>query len=211
MTGEEFEGLLARGRELRNTEYKGPGPRTSAMLVGKVMRAMFGMANLQDGGIVFIGVDEQSKVLVRTGMSEHDMKTWTHDDLAAKLENYADPAIEFDIEQFEHEGKHYVAIRVHEFEDLPILCKKEYKAPDGKGSSEQIMRQGACYVRPRHKPETSDIPTQAEMRDLLDLATRKAVRRFIRQADAAGISVGGTTQLSDTGRFAAQVRQMSEA
>lgn len=43
------------------------------------------------------------------------------------------------------------------------------------------------YVRPRGKPESVPIPNSAEMRALLDLATAKGVREFVRVAEGAGL------------------------
>ena len=53
-----------------------------------------------------------------------------------------------------------------------------------------MLREGACYVRTRRKPETSEIPTQADMRDLLELAIEKGVIRYIEQARRVGLIVG---------------------
>ena len=46
------------------------------------------------------------------------------------------------------------------------------------------------YVRPRGKPESVPVPNSAEMRALLDLATAKGVREFIRVARDAGLPLG---------------------
>ena len=209
MTSADFAQLLARGRELRNVEFKAPGPRSSQFLLGKVLRAMLGMANLQDGGLVILGVDEVNNTLVASGISEGDLQTWSHDDLAATMGNYADPAVEFDVESFDFEGKQFLALRVYEFEDVPILCKKAYVLKED-NRDKVVLRQGACYVRNRHKPATTEPPTQAEMRDLLDLATRKGVRRFVQQAQAAGLAVAGPVQPDDASQFRAQAQQIWE-
>lgn len=54
---------IALGREQRGVEFKGPGPRSSKHLCGKVLRAMMAMANRRDGGFVVIGVDENGQRL----------------------------------------------------------------------------------------------------------------------------------------------------
>ena len=205
MTPEDFSEILARERELRNVEFKAGGPRTSKFLLGKVLRAMLGMANHQDGGRVIIGVEEVNKALTPSGISEEHAKTWTHDDLAAILGNYADPAIEFDVTRFQHNDRLFVELRVYEFEDIPVLCKKEYVYEE-----KQVIRAGGCYVRNRHKSATSEIPSQAEMRDLLDLATRKALRRFVQQAQEAGLSLSSPHLTSDDDRFREQINAMWE-
>ena len=85
-----------------------------------------------------------------------------------------------------------MVIQVEEFADVPVLCKRDY--PD-------VLRAGACYVRPRRKPETTDIPTYADMRDLLDLAIEKGVRRLLAQAQRAGLFVPPVITSIDQERF----------
>ena len=69
---------------------------------------------------------------------------------------------------------------VSEFDDLPHLCKRDFP---------NELQDGAIYVRPRGKPESRQ-PSLADMRDLLDLATTKGVREFVRRAGQAGIPLG---------------------
>jgi predicted HTH transcriptional regulator len=198
MTDEEFAELLALGHERRGIEFKGPGPRSAAVLFAKVVRAMLGMANQQDGGMVIVGVDENAGVLTPSGISLTDLATWRYDDIAAGIASYADPLVAFDIEEREQDGRRFLVIRVHEFEDVPVICKKEFPA---------ILRPGACYVRTRRKPETSEIPSQTEMRDLLDLAINKGLRKFISRAMAAGLlhSAVPAAPVSDSDAYRAQL------
>ena len=50
-----------------------------------------------------------------------------------------------------------------------------------------------------------EIPTQADMRDLLDLATEKGVRRFVAQARVAGLSLSGELPSTDAELFHKQL------
>ena len=40
------------------------------------------------------------------------------------LNAHADPDIDVEVVRFEHGGRHVVAIQVHEFKDVPVICKK---------------------------------------------------------------------------------------
>ena len=60
-------------------------------------------------------------------------------------------------------------------------------------------------MRTRRKPETAEIPTQEDMRDLLDLAVEKGVRKFITQAHAAGLSVSGQRPPTDEELFESEI------
>ena len=178
MTDQEFAEILALGRETSGTEFKGPGPRSDRRVFAQVVRAILGMSNRRDGGRVIVGVEDNRNVLNPVGLNEEDLATWNYDDVADGIAAYADPGVSFDLEVREYNGGRYVVLHIQEFEDIPVLCKQPYQ---------DVLRNGACYVRPRRKPETTEIPTQADMRDLLDLATEKSLRRFIAQAQRAGL------------------------
>ena len=178
MTDEEFVQLLALGRELGGLEFKGPGPRSDRQLFSQVVRAVLGMANRRDGGTVVIGVEDNQTSLTPVGLTDEDLATWSSDAVADGIAVYADPSVSFELQTPAHAGRNYVTIEVREFEDIPVLCKRDFQ---------NVLRNGACYVRTRRKPETSEIPAQAEMRDLLDLATGKGVRRFLARAESTGM------------------------
>ena len=67
--------------------------------------------------------------------------------VANSIDEYADPSLAFELSQVILDGRDFIAIEIHEFEDIPILCKKTYG---------DTLRKGACYTRPRRKPETPE-------------------------------------------------------
>jgi predicted HTH transcriptional regulator len=144
------------------------------------------MANHRDGGLVILGVEDKNNTLTPVGLTKTDLATWNYDDISSSLAAYADPSVSFDRQILEYNGVSYIILRVHEFEDIPVLCRQDYSK-----SAEVVLRKGACYVRSRHKPETSEIPSQEDMRDLLDLAIDKGVRKFVARGVKAGLfSIG---------------------
>lgn len=180
MTDEEFAEELALGHETSGVEFKGPGPRSNRQLFAQVVRAVLGMANRRDGGRVIIGVEDNNGVLNPVGLIEHDLATWRYDHVADGIARYADPSVSFDLELKEYNGNQYVVLEIDEFADIPVLCKIDYQG---------ILRNGACYVRSRRKPETSEIPTQEDMRDLLDLATEKKLQERLALLQRVGLIV----------------------
>jgi len=178
----EFREILAFGREQHGVEFKRGGSRkTDKRLLAKVIRAVLSMANRRDGGRVIVGVAEDNVGnLISNGILEEDLQSWKHDNLADSVAEYADPSVSFETEIFVFEGKNFLLIEVDEFEDIPVICKKDF---------ENVLRSGACYVRARRKPETVEIPTQADMRDLLDLAIDKGVRKFVSRAERSGLKL----------------------
>ena len=207
MTEQDFESLLARGYETNGVEFKGRGNSTDSALLAGVIRAMLGMANRRDGGLVIIGVESDS--LDPVGFDDDEIKAWlSYDELAAQVNEYASPSVRFDLEAQAFRGRKFVIIRVHEFEDIPILCAKDYHGP-GKGPP--VLRRGACYVRASHKPETSEIPSEEEMRELLELAIDKGVRKFVTRAQKAGLFPpisGAPAPPSDEALFEKQIEDI---
>ena len=193
MKEEEFQELLELGHELSGIEFKGPGSRSDKPFFAKVARAALGMSNRRDGGRVVIGVGQDaSGAPTPLGLSKKEVATWDYDSLADSLDEIADPNVIFEVVPVNHDGKDFVVIEVAEFADIPVLCSRNYQS---------ILRRGACYVRPRRKPETSEIATQEDMRDLLDLATKKRLRKFLEQAAAVGFPIVRLAKLGDSDLF----------
>jgi hypothetical protein len=178
----ELEAALAGGYELRGFETKGPGPRTESHLFAKVTRAALGLGNHRDGGHVVIGIDDDKLAAMLPGLNGTDLGSWvSYDDVARKMAEYADPPLRFEVAALElSSGATVVVIEVSEFEDIPHLCKKAY---------EPVLRQGALYVRPRKVPETSEVASSVEMREVIELATEKALRTYVGTAERAGLTV----------------------
>ena len=200
MDEQEFRELIAIGHEQSGVEFKGPGSRTDKPLLAKVIRAALGMANRRDGGRIIIGVNEDDNgAPIPTGISDQHLDTWSYDELAYLLDEFSYPNVLFDLKTKKFDGKNFVVIEIREFDDIPVLCNRNYG---------EVLRKGACYVRPRRKPETSEIPAQADMRDLLDLAVEKRLRKFIATASKAGLLPTPAGLPSDSDRFNQQVKSL---
>ena len=180
---QELEAVLSGGYELRGFELKGAGLRRDGHLFARVTRAALGMGNLRDGGHIVIGIDDADPAAMLPGLDEAQLASWlSFDDVSRKMAEYADPPLAFAIASVTlSKGVDVAIIEVSEFEDIPHLCKKGY---------EPVLRAGALYVRPRKLPETSEVATSVEMREVVDLATEKALRAFVSAADR-GQGLGG--------------------
>ena len=98
------------------------------------------MANRRDGGLVIIGVD--SDTLDPVGFDEDEVEPWlNYDELAEKVNEFASPSVSFDMAAHIFRSRRFVIIRVHEFEDIPILCSRDFQRP-GKGKEAPILRRG---------------------------------------------------------------------
>lgn len=189
MNEQDFAVLLDRGHETRGVEFKEPGARSDKFFLAKVARGVLGMANRRDGGQVIIGVEDNGRILAPMGLSTDQMRSWqSYDDVLASINEYASPSVNLERHFLRFEEHDIVILQVVEFEEIPVLCREEYQSPKVKGRDRApMLRRGACYVRSRHKPETSEIPSEEDMRELLDLAIEKGVRRYIERARRVGL------------------------
>lgn len=202
LTAEEIEQTLAVGHEIRGLEVKGPGA-PEKRLFAKVARAALSMGNLRDGGHVVIGIADEAPEKCLPGLSHTDLTAWLKfDEISRALANYADPPLQIEIEQRTlSTGANVAVIQVFEFADVPHVCARDY---------DDVLRDGALYVRTRRLPETAEVPNSVEMREVLDLATEKALRAFLRTAERAGgaltAQAGPLTPPTDETEFELQRR-----
>lgn len=207
LSADEIEQVLRIGYELRGFEVKGPGDRGDNHFTARVIRAALGLGNLRDGGHIVIGIDDDDPASLAPGLSADQLVSWlAYDDVARKFGEYADPPINFAIEQRTLSvGVTVAVIHVHEFDDIPHICAKQF---------DPVLRKGAVYGRPRKVPETSEVGSSIEMRDLIELATEKALRRYVETAERAGIALALTDQQAsapdDAEQFDSQRREAWE-
>ncbi len=201
LSAADVNDLLAFGREQPGVEFKSAGSRTTdSTLRAKVVRAVLAMANRRDGGTVIIGVKEVANGLALDGLSAPQAASWKHDDLADTVAEYADPRVAFDSYALDVNGSTLIVISVEEFADVPVVCKRNFQ--DGK---QLILRDGAVYVRSNRKPESREVANYDEMRELLDVATDRGVRRFVARATEAGLVIGaGQTTKAAADAFKAE-------
>lgn len=183
---EDFRQAVARGREQRGTEFKGPGSATEKMFLAKVIRAMLGMANKDDGGVVIVGVEETESGLNPRGLSPEQLYTWKYDDLASRVKEYADPYIDFEVTELQVDEHVVVVIEVQGFDALPVICKRscEEALPQEPGKSKKppktILRDGALYVRSRgRRIESVEVPSHVEMREVVEHAAKIVARGIV--------------------------------
>jgi len=199
---EQLEELLALGHESRSFEVKGPGSpgglKDKAYL-GQIAKAVMAMGNLRDGGLVCLGIDEPRMREMRPGLSAEQVAQWSdYDQVHTAMASLVDPPPGFQPLLFRlSSGCDVVVLEVDEFDDVPHLCRADVG---------DVLQAGAMYVRPRGMPRSVRVPDAREMRDVLDIATDKAVREFLRRAYAAGLPSPGAGPAinADSERFDAE-------
>jgi hypothetical protein len=204
VTPEEFGEYLATGYEGQGYEFKGAFGRDDALFFARVTRAALGMSNRVGGGSIFIGIDEgPNHVCLPTGLTDAQRDSWNYDDTAAGFAPAADPRLSFAREVVVHQERSFVVLTIHEFDDIPVLCARDYNH-----GTQAILRKGMLYVRPRGKPETSGVASQSEMRAVLELAIDKGVIAFLARAGRVGLNTPQAGPPDDAKKFADELVEL---
>jgi predicted HTH transcriptional regulator len=188
--------LIIHGSEERNLEYKRSMSWKDNSTKIKVTKTSMAMANIPDGGVMIFGVDEIShRYFEPRGMNTNDANSFTQDDISDYVNGYADPFVELTVERVDYDGKLFVVIQIREFDELPVVCKK-----DG-----QDLVRGAIYTRPRHKFESVPVPSQTEMREILEMAIDRRIRKHREDWFRWGLFATPTPEDLDAQKFEEQL------
>ena len=170
MSDEALLELVYHGREERNLEYKQSISWQEPATKAKIAKSAMAMANLPDGGAIVIGVEKVGEIYNPVGMEQIHIESFRQDEVMEYVNyKFADPYIELSVTPVSSDDNHFLVIQVHEFGQLPVICKN---------NGLENLRRGALYTRSRVKHETIEVRSQTEMRETLDLAVDKEVRRL---------------------------------
>src|SRR5690606_23102697 len=100
------------------------------------------------------------------------------------------------LRKFKIDNKNYVVIQIQEYSSIPVLCKK---------TGEFGLVIGHMYTRPRKKIESAIVPSQTDMREILELYLEKELSRIRRLAHLMPSSQPQTTKPSDQENFDRQL------
>lgn len=169
MPDKNISDLILHGSEERNLEYKCSMSWKDNSTKIKVTKTSMAMANIPDGGTMIFGVDEISPGdFELRGMDTNDADSFSQDDIQDYVNGYADPFVKLTVKREDYDGKLFVVIQIPEFADLPVVCKK---------NGQELVR-GEIYTRPRRKFESVPVPSQTELREILEMAIDKRIRKY---------------------------------
>jgi hypothetical protein len=143
------------------------------------------MGNLRDGGIILVGVSQRDGHWNLTGIDEAHLETYDVDLIIDQVHKYVSTHVGLDIVTIAHgDGTNYLAILVREFDQTPLVCKKN--GPEKEKAAESI-REGAIYTRPPGKPRTSQVTAAEQLHELLQLAAEKRARHILEISTRVGM------------------------
>ncbi|PJZ59459.1 helix-turn-helix domain-containing protein [Leptospira adleri] len=164
---------FGRYRESRAVEFKRSENWDS--LKAKIVKSSMAMSNLSDGGLIIIGIDEDNKKYQRGGLKSDHLASYSYDIVLSYINSYAEPHISLNyhlVEDPDNELKKFIVLDILSFSLVPTICAKD---------GIENLRKGAIYIRSTRIPETAEIRSYSEMRELIDLATERSIRKFLGQ------------------------------
>lgn len=181
--GTDLQFYVLHGKEERYLEYKGAmiwtGNDTTKV---KVAKAMMAMSNLRNGGVIVVGMQEPTRgVWIPEAMTPTQVSSFTQDDVAQWVNDYATPAVQFSIGPFTLNGNQFVIIQVQEFDSSPVICRKQ-KIVGG-----ETLEAGTIYYRSNRKIESAPISTDEDTRELIGLAVDKGISRHVNRLHRLGL------------------------
>jgi len=158
--------LITHGHEERNLEYKSDVSWKDPRMRSKLIKSILAMSNIPNGGAIVIGVEQDGEAFIPKGVSEQNLKSFKQDDVSSKVSSYADPYVELTVSQINYRDEKYIVIQVKEFSEIPVLCKKD---------GVEGLQIGHLYTRPRRKIESVPVPSQIEMREIINMAVDRGM------------------------------------
>ncbi len=171
MDYEESKNYIEAGKEGRHLEYKRSTSWKDPNFKATLTKSILAMSNLKDGGVIVIGVEKQKDgSYIAKGIKLEHLKSFRNEDeIKMYISNFADPYVDFSIEILQNKGSSFVLIDVKEFEEIPVICKR---------NGLNHLKEGVIFIRTRRHPETMQIPSQTEMREIVELAIDKGTLKL---------------------------------
>jgi predicted HTH transcriptional regulator len=182
LSKEEYRSIIYAGSEDRNREYKESFPwdkKSHGDTMARVTKTMLAMSNLRDGGHIVIGVEEGTPCRP-VGMQDEHRGTFSYDVVADFIQKHANPHIRFTLDLVNLDGMNFIVIAVSGFDEFPVICRASYG---------DVLAEGTVYTRPQGgRPRSAPISNYADMRELLDIAVERGVRRFLELRARVGLA-----------------------
>jgi len=127
------------------------------------------MANVRDGGFIVVGIEDGT--WKRQGVTDVMKDTYKIDIIRDQMSPFADPSVNLTVETVKDGNeKTYIVIRVMQFEEVPVICKKDcYEAG---------TKPGVIYYRNSNRRiESAAVSNAHDLRDILELATVSMMRK----------------------------------
>lgn len=181
MTTDDLETLLQAQEESPSLEFKASMPWD----VRSLAKDLLAMANVQDGGVIVIGVEDET--WLRKGIETQHRDSYNVQTMRDQMAAYADPHIQFTSGIVrDRADMEFIVIEIRPFDEVPVICCKD--------SSD--TRAGTMYYRSAERRTASAaVSNSYDLRTIIDRATVKMMQK--RRAQGYTVQGGGRQELDE--------------
>ena len=123
-------------------DHKAPIEWDGAVRSAGLAKDIMACANVRGGGVIVIGVSEpEPGRFVREGISDEQARTFDTTAVAGWVNARCEPPIQLTCYRVSHHDATFEVIRIAEFEDVPVICTKEFVDPSN--SKKRLLVKGA--------------------------------------------------------------------
>ncbi|APZ93318.1 helix-turn-helix domain-containing protein [Fuerstiella marisgermanici] len=195
----EIDRFVTATGESSNIDAKGPMSWDSAVESASLAKDIASFANSKDGGVLVIGKSEtESGDFELTGLTDEQAESFETTKVARWVNNRFAPPMNIVCHQHRHEDRRFVVITIEEFEDIPVLCTKQYQDPAN--PKKHLLRERTLYVR-NANAESAPLESVEELRLLIGLATSKRANEMLTTFEAMLKGRPLLSQQSDLDQF----------
>jgi hypothetical protein len=193
--GTDLEFYIVHGKEERYLEYKRSMIWTNNLTKVKIAKAMMAMSNLNDGGVIVVGMRETGGIWIPEPMTPEQVASFTHDHVADYVNAHATPSVQFSIDSFTLDINQFVIIRVQGFGSFPVICRLPDKAGD------ETIDTGAIYYRSHRKIQSAAISSDEDSRELFSMVIEKGFSRHIERFHRLGLVAAEPPREVDSAKY----------
>jgi len=198
--------LLAKGvGEDRRHEFKRSMSWNDDYVKMKLSKSIMAMSNVSDGGWIMLGVEEkQDNSFYATGMKPSDAESFEYDHMVDHINAYTLPYVSFALDSISDNQRTFIVIRVNQFVDTPVICAKDYYF-----AGELKIKSGDIFTRTlRGKPQTSKVMDYVDLKEIIDLAIDRGLRRLAERMSKGGFSIPITGKGLDEQQFDNEIKDL---
>lgn len=204
LSSDDLEYFVTRAGEDEDFDAKGCIMWDNGAESAKLAKDIVAFANSRGGGAIVIGLSEvETGKFVLGGLTPDQARSFDTTKVSNWINGRFSPAPKLVCYQYESMNGLAVVIHIGEFDDIPIMCNKDYHGH----ANSMLLRAGDIYVR-NVGASSSPLRNADQLRALINMATRKRREEFaiVLEGVLSGRSLA--QEVTDEQKFEAELERI---